>query len=511
MAAVTALTSCIKDDIPYPHIQANFLTITADGQTSAARIDSTNMTVQFTLAEDVNIYAVNIADYTITPEAEVVGDVLSGPIDLSEPYQVKLHLYYDYKWTFTATQNIERYFTVEGQIGSSTIDVAAKRVIAYVGMNTDIANLPVKTIKLGAESAVMSPELEGRNVDFRRPVQVIVTNHGHREVWTIFIDRMEAAVTTERVDAWTNVAWVYGQGETGADFGVEYRIAGDTEWTRVPSSWITVNGGSFHARLIHLSPSTEYEARVTAGSDTGETLRFTTGVNRQVPNSDFENWWLDGKIWCPWTEGGDPYWGTGNKGATTLGSSNTFPSEDTPDGSGFSAQLETRFVGIGIIGKLAAGNIFVGSYVRTEGTNGVLSFGREFDQRPVKLRGYMKYTTAPISSTTAGFENLKNQPDTCIIWCSLIDQDQPFEIRTNPNNRQLFDENGSYVIAYGKKESGQTIQNWIPFEFELDYKATNRVPKYILITASASKYGDYFTGGNGSVLWLDNLELVYDY
>lgn len=85
------------------------------------------------------------------------------------------------------------------------------------------------------------------------------------------------------------------------------------------------------------------------------------------------------------------------------------------------------------------------------------------------------------------------------------------QIRTNPKNRQLFDPDGNYVVAYGKVQFGETIPDYIPFEFKLDYKATDRVPKYILITASASKYGDYFTGGAGAVLYLDNLELVYDY
>ena len=67
------------------------------------------------------------------------------------------------------------------------------------------------------------------------------------------------------------------------------------------------------------------------------------------------------------------------------------------------------------------------------------------------------------------------------------------------------------MVAYGKIEYGETISQYIPFEFELDYRSTSRIPKYILITASASKYGDYFTGGAGSVLYLDDLELLYDY
>lgn len=67
------------------------------------------------------------------------------------------------------------------------------------------------------------------------------------------------------------------------------------------------------------------------------------------------------------------------------------------------------------------------------------------------------------------------------------------------------------MVAYGSFQSGQSIPEYIPFEFELDYTSTSRVPKYLLIVASASKYGDYFTGGSGSVLCIDDLELLYDY
>lgn len=60
-------------------------------------------------------------------------------------------------------------------------------------------------------------------------------------------------------------------------------------------------------------------------------------------------------------------------------------------------------------------------------------------------------------------------------------------------------------------QCGEDVDTYVPFEVRLDYRSTSRVPKYLLITASASKYGDYFTGGNGATLWLDDLELVYDY
>jgi hypothetical protein len=43
----------------------------------------------------------------------------------------------------------------------------------------------------------------------------------------------------------------------------------------------------------------------------------------------------------------------------------------------------------------------------------------------------------------------------------------------------------------------------------LKYRSS-RTPKYIVIVGAASRYGDYFTGGKGSVLKLDEFELVYD-
>ncbi len=117
----------------------------------------------------------------------------------------------------------------------------------------------------------------------------------------------------------------------------------------------------------------------------------------------------------------------------------------------------------------------------------------------------------PSSHATTQWNHLKGQPDTCIVWVALSDGEQPYEIRTNPKKLQLFDKNDPSVIAYGNFELGETVTEYMPFEVNLDYNATNRVPNYIVIVGSASKYGDYFTGGNGSVLWLDDLELVYDY
>lgn len=505
------LMSCISNDLPYPRIQANFLSFEAEGTLNAAAIDSVNCMITLNLEEETDIYNVKVTGYTLTPGARLVDADTIRYVDLSEPCHVTLAIYQDYVWTIRGVQDIERYFTVEGQVGAATIDVPAQRVVVYVSQNIDLAHVRITSCKLGARGSVTTPDIEGKEVDLTKPLQVDVDNYGRRHTWTIYAEATESVVETVSADAWTCVAWVSGAAQAGRDNGVEYRVQGAEDWIQVPQEWITHDGGSFTARIIHLTPETTYETRAYSDSDQASALTFTTGKILQMPNSDLDQWWLNGKVWNPWAEDSEPYWDTGNKGATTLGTSNTFPTEDTSTGTGLAAQLETRFVGIGMIGKLAAGNLFAGSYVRTDGTNGILHFGRPFTERPTALRGYMKYKTAAISSTTQGFEDLKGQPDTCIVWCALIDQDEPFEIRTNPNNRQLFSPDLPIVVAYGNVQYGHDIDSYIPFEVKLDYTSTSRVPKYILVTASASKYGDYFTGGNGATMWLDDLELVYDY
>ena len=108
-------------------------------------------------------------------------------------------------------------------------------------------------------------------------------------------------------------------------------------------------------------------------------------------------------------------------------------------------------------------------------------------------------------------KHLIGQPDTCTVWVALADWESPFEIRTNPSNRQLFDENDPHVIAYGRLQYGESVPEYTPCEVEFNYRDTQRAPRYIVIVASASKYGDFFTGGDGSVLHVDEFSLDYDY
>lgn len=150
-------------------------------------------------------------------------------------------------------------------------------------------------------------------------------------------------------------------------------------------------------------------------------------------------------------------------------------------------------------------------FVRVDVTNGILDFGRPFESRPTGMHGYFKYTGGPITHAATGFKDRLQKPDSCIVWMALGDWDTPYQIRTNPNNRQLFNPDDPGVIAYGEMLEWNDMDAYREFSIKLDYRATNRKPKYLLIVASASKLGDYFTGCNGATLWLDDLVIDYDY
>lgn len=509
----TSLCGCIKNDIPYPHDQLNFLEFEAEGQSSSADIDTKNCIITVNLPEPVNLRRVGVASYLLSEGAELVSPDFNEPLDLRENVKVTLHRYYDTEWIIRANQPIARCFVLPNQVGTSVIDVPGKRVVAYVPKTADLTALQVDTIKLGpAEVTSVSRNLNHQVVDFSLPLRLTVSYHDEVEIWTIYVQTTDVNVATSRVDAWSRVIWAYGEGKAGENNGIQYREKDTEEWITVDAASVTHSGGSFTARINSVKPETTYEVRAYSGEELGEVVTVTTQGIFTVPNMDFDDWSLNGKIYQPWAEGDVSFWDTGNRGATTLGDSNTVPGNITWDGSsGRCAMLQTKFVGIGVVGKLATGNIYTGEFVRIDGSNGVLNFGRPFAGRPTRLNGYMKYTTAPISSTNSDLAYMKGRPDTANIYIALTDWEAPYEIRTNPKNQQLFDLKDEHIIAYGALQWGANVDEFTQFTIPLEYRATNRIPRYILIVAAASKYGDFFTGADGACLWVDHFWLDWDY
>lgn len=506
--------SCIKNDLPFPKIPQEILSLKPEGSANPTLIDPENLTATIYLTEDVDIYRVTFSEFQYTEGAEVSPNLLQGEYDLSTPITVTLSKYQDYEWTVSAEQTIERYFSLEGEVGESTVDAVGHRIVANVPYNADIKNIKITSIKVGpAGHTVLSPDLiAGNSYDFSEPFSFTATSWGRTEEWTIYVERIEQSVNTVSVEPWSMVVWAWGSCEADMKGSFQYRLNGDEDWIDLDEKYITQNGGAFSAYIPHLEPLTEYQVRAVANGQFGDIKTVTTEDTQDLPDASFNQWWLkDNKIWCPWNEGGTPYWDTGNTGAATLGQSNVVPTDHTVSGSGKAAELNTKFIGLFGIGKLGAGSIYTGSFKKVDGTNGILDFGRPFTVRPTKLRGYYQYKTANIDYTNSEMAYLKGRPDSCHIYIALTDWTAPYEIRTNPNNRQLFNKDADYVIAYGELIYSGTMDDYQSFEIELNYRDYYKKPTYIQITCAASKYGDYFTGGNGAVLYVDEFSLDWDY
>ena len=111
---------------------------------------------------------------------------------------------------------------------------------------------------------------------------------------------------------------------------------------------------------------------------------------------------------------------------------------------------------------------------------------------------------------------MEGKVDICQIQIFLTDWETQFRINTKEST--FVDvENDPNIIAYGKLESNvntstkdNLVNGYEPFTIKLDYRDLTRKPTMIVIVAAASKYGDYFTGGIGSTLYLDEFSFVYD-
>jgi hypothetical protein len=173
--------------------------------------------------------------------------------------------------------------------------------------------------------------------------------------------------------------------------------------------------------------------------------------------------------------------------------------------SGKAARLES----VKYMGMMAAGNIFTGQFAGLAGLGAKLDWGITFNSRPIALRGYYKYAPKTIDMTKAPYTDMKGKTDQSQILIFLTDWSGTFRINTS--NKEFVDlENDPGIIALGQQNTSETDSGYVRFTLPLVYRDATRIPRYIVIAAASSRYGDYFTGGVGSVLCIDEFELVYD-
>lgn len=306
-----------------------------------------------------------------------------------------------------------------------------------------------------------------------------------------------------------------------AQLSFRYRKKEDSNWIDNIQAKLGENKKTITSDEIKgLTPGTTYEYQVLEGDKvSNQTCEFTTEAALQLPNSGFENW-SGATPMLIHGSGEEMFWDSGNHGSSSFSLAAvdlTTKASDFKVEGNYSAKLESKKVVV----KFAAGNLFVGSYLKTDGTDGILGWGRPWKSRPLALRGYVRYMPKACEN-----EKFPDGMDRGIIYVAIgdwtgaeYDKNWPIVIQTKKPDTELFNpEKGSYtgdgIIAYGEKILQGEVKGadggMIEFTIPLDYRSYERMPKSIIVVASASQYGDYFIGGIGSKMWLDDLELIYE-
>lgn len=381
-------------------------------------------------------------------------------------------------------------------------------------------------------------------------------------VYTIGVPTVaQTTLTAEAANAWSSFAYLSGRYtfdgiEDESKFAFEYQTDGASDWTKI-TGLEKGNGNTFTAKVTGLNPNTKYKYRLiyNDGEFASEEVEFTTEEQSVLPNNSFDGWSNatiktilgSTKKDVPYLiaptdtiiygTSGDKspisYWDSGNAGGASMGK---YPTTKFEENDKTGAQLSSQYIGIpGFMGKFAAGNIYTGHYYKTSMSpmGAQIFFGQPFTSRPTQLKGRFKYTrgTNVDNGDDSDYKTELTQSggDKCGLYIALTDNEglecdgnkYAFEIDNlasadDPEHFKYkntidFSEKNKNIVAYGtiSETEAKGTGEWQEFTIDLEYRDLTRVPKYIIVVASASKYGDYFTGSTSSVMYIDDFSLVY--
>lgn len=518
MLSLAAFTSCIDNDIPFPVVKGDVLTIKFDGQ-KEVKVDATKRTITLVLNDTVDLRSVEILELGITDDSRA-SIALGEKLDFSQgsgvyavakdPFKFTVSTYQDYEWEIFCTQDIDYHFNVRGGIGDAEFDHTSKVIRVKVPddkIEYPLTAIMVEDYQFAPAGAVYTPD-PAQISNYSGVVKIKVTFFGIEQEWLINVEPSKENVITGAANAWTMFALVSGTVQSAAtgDTGFEYHDKKSTEWKYIAA---TRDGGKISAVITGLAPNTEYVYRARLGDELATEAEFRTGIVANVENMGFEDWVQGGLTWYPGTSttGDDNYWATGNPGVT--GSPVNKPSNTKPVGDAHSGKYAVQIQTVAVpFVQLAAGSIFTG-WFKTNMSAPITStkFSRPYVGRPTSLSFWYKYSPKIINVAKDKPEE-KGKMDRCNIYIYLGDWEGDL-LSTQMNPADPSKTPGA--IAYAGFSTDKEVTSYTKQTMKLQYFDAERPVKRIIIVASSSVYGDFFTGGDGSTLLLDDLEFGWDY
>ena len=541
---VLAAAGCIPNDLDYPVVYGGFTSFEVEGAKSV-EINKNTHVITLELEEGTDKDHVKVKGYTLS-EMSVPSKEIPEYLDLTEPFEVTLTTYQKYEWKIVANQTIVRYVTCDKQAGDAAFNEKDHSITLYVTEDQPLSSINFTDMKLGPEgsdvvsttgyeSSFESTQVVSREMHFPITLNCVlertfdVVFKDKTTTWTL--KAVQIAVTTEvkSVVAWCHKADVRGVFSGSGTASLEYRKRSETSWRTVRDA--KVAGVGISATIKGLSENTDYLVRVREDDDTSEEVAFHTDSEQQVYNMNFDSWHQEGKIWFPFPETGENpnspsptyVWDTANKATGNfLGSSNTTPDPnfvcDAGRGAGKnSVRMESVSIPLPTF-DFAGGNIYVGQFAKLSGFGCELHHGVPFTSKPTSLHGWYCYMPTTVDHADEDHSSLMGQEDIGQLQCYLSDWDEQFVVwsvktKDHPQrfiesyNEEIMDE--ERIIAYFNLMLPSTNGQWVEFDFPIQYR-NYRQPKFATIISASSYYANYYTGGTGSILWLDELDFRYN-
>ncbi|MBR6053735.1 MAG: PCMD domain-containing protein [Bacteroidales bacterium] len=518
---LVSASSCLRNDMDYPVVLAG-ITDFKVGLQKGVKIDASARTVVVDLEETADISALNVESCVYTEGAQLSRDI-PAVIDLSEPFKVTFTYYRDYEWTISATQTIERYVNVENQSGDPSISEDNHRIVLNVLNTQSLSSITFNSMKLGPRgSKVVSTtgyEKDGSTTalvtkDIRFPVTLDcvmdrtfdVLYKGKTTTWTLV-----AVPYTPPVEIKSIVPWAYSIDVKGSFNGagspeLQYREAGEEEWQVWEDA--KVAGVGISGRISDLYDGVEYEIRIVNGDMVSDVRTVRTDKATQLYNSNFDTWSTSGKSWCPYPANATDdqrVWDTANN-ATSFFAGNVTSPEESFVVKGKAVKMESVMVA----GMLAGGNIYVGDFIKLQGLGAEIAWGFPFDSKPKALKGYYHYTPAKVTQFQNQYSYLEGKDDIGQFQILLTDWAAGQFHVLSAEYKFVDFENDPEIIAFSEVMLPKTEgDEYIEFTLPLEYR-NYRTPKYIIIVACSSFYANYYTGGVGSTLYIDEFSLEYE-
>lgn len=430
------------------------------------------------------------------PVTTPVGNAISKVLDFSTPVGVQsLRVTHDND--ALEASGLPRSVEL---VGASATDLSAAGIQVTQAMGTRAVATGAQGVLVDITTFVSRLVVGSYEMDF-----TIIDAKGHYDIFELDLEVI-SDVDAEAVAAYTGWACFaklegrYFTSDVPGGMTFQYRKTSDAEWVEIDPANVAVNSAALRYTTVvfGLEPNTQYVFRAVSAEDKEtKEMTFSTAVSATIHNLNFDSWSDSDKY--PNASGYDIWDSANSSGAAVT----TKPVTDAVKGK--AARLES----VKAMGMMAAGNIFTGQFAGLAGLGAKLDWGTPFSARPIALRGYYKYSPKTIDMAKAPYTDMKGQIDQSQIVVFLTDWTTQFRINTS--SKEFVDlDNDPGIIALGQFNSSNSDAGYVKFTLPLVYRDATRIPNFLVIAAASSRYGDYFTGGVGSVLYIDEFELVYD-